>query len=77
MRKIDQEDQEIIDQQRIVSICKRMGYEVSVSEAYSIWSEYSDSPAICTGWLSLPISDEEIWEAIEGIILRKIDEQDD
>jgi hypothetical protein len=73
MIKIEQVHQERIDQLRIVGICRNMGYEVTTTEAYSIWRNYSDSPAISAGWLSLPAADSEIWEAIEEIILDMLD----
>lgn len=50
------------DIKRIMKVGIDIGFMISPSKAYSIWSDYSDT--FCAGWLNLPQEDETIKELI-------------
>lgn len=50
------------DIKRIMKVGIDIGFMISPSKAYSIWSDYSDT--FCAGWLNLPQDDETIQELI-------------
>lgn len=50
------------DVARIVEVCLQKGYAISETDAFGVWQEESDS--MCAGWLSLPTSDDELFECV-------------
>lgn len=63
--QIEDGDNEIVylqDCERIVQVARRHGIYVSIGEASSIWSEYSNLYA--SGWLNLPENDDDLWAEI-------------
>lgn len=51
------------DVQRIVSVCKDKGYELSEENAMIAWEKYSED-YYAAGWLILPKKDEDVVNAI-------------
>ena len=48
---------------RIQNVAMSHGITLTTEQAEAVWRSYSDDMA--AGWMSLPESDEELWEIIE------------
>lgn len=51
---------------KIKEAFKEHGYAASLWQCYDVWSEYSESYA--AGWLSVPTSNNEIFESLKRFI---------
>jgi hypothetical protein len=50
------------DVDRIVSICKAKGYNISEADAHHAWEEHSDSMA--ASWLMLDEDDDDVFQSV-------------
>ena len=55
------------DIQRIVSVCKDKGYELSEEDAIVAWEKYSED-YFAAGWLVLPKNDDYLFESIMKVM---------
>lgn len=64
-------DREMADLERIALVLAQQGYVSTPEQCQLLWEMYSDS--LCAGWLFLPESDEDLFEAVRCFIIEDDD----